>query len=96
MYALHRLRRHLNRLQEPPALPNVTISEHSLMKCYSKSTWYGVRNHAMIAAFCDTGLRLSELIGLDVDDIDVRALWHLLFTQQSAHDQKPRLINRYG
>ena len=34
-------------------------------------TWYGVRNHAILATFCDTGIRLGELIALDVEDVDL-------------------------
>jgi len=45
-----------------------------LLHATRKGTWYGIRNHAMIATFCDTGLRLSELIGLDAQDVDLHAL----------------------
>jgi len=45
-----------------------------LLRAARTGTWYGIRNHAMIATLCDTGLRLGELIGLDVGDVDLRTL----------------------
>lgn len=45
-----------------------------LLKAARTQTWYGLRNHAMIATFCDTGLRLGELVALDVEDVDLHSM----------------------
>jgi len=60
----------------PLSYPEVLSTEEMarLLKAARTRTWHGTRNHALIAMFCDTGLRLSELIGLNVDDIDLNAL----------------------
>jgi len=42
-----------------------------LLRAARTGTWYGVRNHAIVATFCDTGLRLSELIDLDLADVSI-------------------------
>jgi len=60
----------------PSTFPEVLSSEEmaSLLKAARAPTWHGARNHALIALFCDTGLRLNELVSLDVDDVDLNAL----------------------
>ena len=45
-----------------------------LLRAAKRSTWYGTRNHSMIAMFLDTGLRLSELINLDLEDVDLNTM----------------------
>ncbi len=42
-----------------------------LLQAARSGTWYGIRNHGMIGMLCDTGLRLSELVNLDVSDMDL-------------------------
>ena len=60
----------------PISYPEVLSTEEMarLLKAARTRTWHGTRNHAVIAMFCDTGLRLSELISLDVEDVDLNAL----------------------
>ena len=60
----------------PISYPEVLSTEEMarLLKAARTPTWHGTRNHALIAMFCDTGLRLSELVSLDVDDVDLNAL----------------------
>ncbi|MDD5264944.1 MAG: tyrosine-type recombinase/integrase [Candidatus Bipolaricaulis sp.] len=57
----------------PFEMPQVLSNEeiHQLLRAAKTDSWYGTRNHALIAVFLDTGLRLSELISLDVDDVDI-------------------------
>lgn len=43
----------------------------ALLKACNRSTWTGIRNRAIVLTFVDTGLRLKEVIGLDVGDIDL-------------------------
>ena len=60
----------------PGTFPEVLSASEMqrLLRAARNGTWYGIRNHALIATLCDTGLRLSELIGLDVADVVLRAL----------------------
>ena len=51
--------------------PLNTAEVRSLLRAARTRSWHGLRNHAMLATFCDTGLRLGELIGLDLADVDV-------------------------
>jgi len=44
-----------------------------LLRAAGRPTWHGTSNLAMALTFLDTGLRLSELIGLDLSDIDLGA-----------------------
>lgn len=59
----------------PTTLPDVLspIEARRLLAAARTSSWCGTRNHAMIATFLDTGVRLSELIGLDLNDLDLSA-----------------------
>ncbi len=43
----------------------------SLLAAARGPTWFDVRNTAMLMLFLDTGLRLAELVGLDVDDVSL-------------------------
>ena len=60
----------------PQSLPKVLTAQEiqKLLKAAKTKTWYGTRNHAMVATFLDTGLRLSELINLDASDVDLQSL----------------------
>ncbi len=44
-----------------------------LMSAARRTTWTGIRNRSMLGMFLDTGMRLSELIGLDLEDVDLRS-----------------------
>jgi site-specific recombinase XerD len=57
----------------PDRFPNVLgVDEVARLVAASKgTTWTGVRNHALILAFLDTGMRLGELIRLDVEDVNL-------------------------
>lgn len=57
----------------PSTMPEVLSAEEiqKLPRASKTRSWYGVRNYAMLAVFLDTGLRLGELISLDVSDVDV-------------------------
>ena len=41
----------------------------ALLTACDQATWTGRRDHAMLALTIQTGLRISELIGLDCQDI---------------------------
>ena len=60
----------------PQSFPQIldTREIQKLLRAAKTKTWYGVRNHAILATFLDTGLRLSELINLDDTDVDLRSL----------------------
>jgi len=60
----------------PQSLPQILSTEEiqKLLRSAKTRTWYGTRNHALLATFLDTGLRLSELINLDSIDVDLRSL----------------------
>jgi len=60
----------------PQSLPQVlsTREIQKLLRAAKTGTWYGTRNHAILATFLDTGLRLSELIHLNASDVDLRSL----------------------
>ena len=44
----------------------------SLLQAIDTSTTTGLRNYAMVLAFLDTGMRLGELNGLKMNDVDLR------------------------
>jgi len=53
----------------PAILSNVQIKQ--LLGAIKKGSWHGTRNYAILLTFLDTGVRLGELIGLDLNDIDL-------------------------
>ena len=57
----------------PRQFPRVLAPEQvvALLRACDRSSWTGVRNRAIVLSFVDTGLRLGELIGLDVGDVDL-------------------------
>jgi site-specific recombinase XerD len=57
----------------PTVMPDVLSAGEiqRLLHAAKTPTWCGVRNHALLAMFLDTGLRLGELIALDLNDVDV-------------------------
>lgn len=60
----------------PQSLPQVLSTQEiqKLLRAAKSGTWYGVRNHAVVATFLDTGLRLSELINLTAADVELQSL----------------------
>jgi len=63
---------------EIPKVPNrfpVIMTKEQTRKLLSasrKKTWTGIRNFAILTTFLDTGLRLSELINLNLEDVDLQ------------------------
>ena len=63
------------RIPRPPKkviTPFTQEQIQSLLKAIDISTTTGLRDYAMVLAFLDTGMRLGELIGLKLSDIDFR------------------------
>ena len=60
----------------PARYPEIITKEQArrLLTAARRNTWTGKRNAAMLTTFLDTGLRLSELIGLNLEDVDLRTL----------------------
>ena len=58
----------------PSRYPEIISLEQArrLLNAARRSTWTGTRNRAILGTFLDTGVRLSELIGLNLEDVDVR------------------------
>jgi site-specific recombinase XerD len=59
----------------PQSLPQILNAQEiqKLLRAAKNGTWYGVRNHAILVTFLDTGLRLSELINLNTADVDLHS-----------------------
>jgi len=57
----------------PKSLPRSLGSTQvaKLVSACRRDTWAGVRNYAMLLTFVDTGVRLSELLGLDLSDLNL-------------------------
>jgi len=58
----------------PQTYPQVLSEEQikRLLKACNRSTWVGTRNCTMLLTFLDTGIRLSELIGLNLEDVNLQ------------------------
>lgn len=58
----------------PQSYPKVLSEEQikRLLKACNRSTWVGTRNYTMLLTFLDTGIRLSELIGLNLEDVNLQ------------------------
>jgi integrase/recombinase XerD len=59
----------------PQSMPKILSAQEiqKLLRAAKNRTWYGIRNHAILATFLDTGLRLSELINLSAADVDLHS-----------------------
>jgi len=60
----------------PSRFPEIITKEQArrLLRAALRNSWTGKRNAAMLTMFLDTGMRLSELIGLNLEDVDLRTL----------------------
>jgi len=63
----------LKRPRLPKQFPHVLNDEQvaALLKVPDKKTWEGFRNYVMLLVFLDTGLRLSEVLSLTLDRVDL-------------------------
>ena len=65
----------ISKRKEPQQLPRALHGEQveellrSLNLAFDKTTFYGLRNITMVYCYLHTGLRLSELTGLTVDNL---------------------------
>ncbi|MBN1366768.1 MAG: tyrosine-type recombinase/integrase [Dehalococcoidales bacterium] len=79
----------------PPKVPQTIIKpfrpEHieTLANLCPAGTFLGVRNRAIVLLFTDTGLRLSELAGIQLADID----FDRFFIRVMGKGQKERLVS---
>ena len=55
--------------QYPFILSDVQVA--ALLKAPDKTTWVGFRNYAILLTFLDVGLRLSELVNLELSDVSL-------------------------
>ena len=60
----------------PASYPEIITKDQArkLLRAARRHTWTGKRNAAMLSTFLDTGLRLSELVALNLEDVDLRTL----------------------
>lgn len=74
----------------PQSMPKIlNVQEiQKLLRAAKSGTWYGTRNHSMLATFLDTGLRLSELINLNVSDIDLHSQTILVRNGKGSKDRQ--------
>ena len=73
----------------PEHRPTVLTDDQmsALVRAIDRRGWHGKRNYAMILTFLDTGVRLSELIGLDLEDLDLRHGTILVRNGKGARDR---------
>ncbi len=74
----------------PQSMPKIlSVQEmQKLLRVAKSGTWYGIRNHAILAAFVDTGLRLSELINLNTADVDLHSQSILVRNGKGSKDRQ--------
>jgi site-specific recombinase XerD len=62
---------HFHNPKQPKKLPVFLVESElrKLLEAPDQGDWKGVRDHALIVTFAFTGLRLQELVGLNVDDV---------------------------
>ena len=73
----------------PQSMPKI-LNAHEiqrLLRAAKSGIWYGIRNHAILATFLDTGLRLSELINLDISDVDLHSQSILVRNGKGSKDR---------
>lgn len=87
-FAAYRHPEHAESIQQVLAIPQkktdssprsfLTEAEmNALLAAPDRSTWFGRRDHALLAVALKTGLRLSELTGLRLQDVELGAGAHL-------------------
>jgi integrase/recombinase XerD len=54
-----------------------TIEIDALLQAPDQATWFGRRDHALLLTAITTGLRLSELVGLTIDDVTTGPVGHI-------------------
>ncbi len=74
----------------PQSFPQVLNTQEiqKLLRAAKNGKWYGIRNHAMLATFLDTGLRLSELINLTAADVDLHSQSILVRNGKGSKDRQ--------
>ncbi len=68
---LPKSRRPLPRFMTPPQVEELIAAPEKSEKSQQAATWAAARDTAIIELFYSTGMRISELAGLDVGDVDV-------------------------
>lgn len=73
----------------PESIPTVLTDDQmaALIKAFDRPGWHSKRNRAIVMTFLDTGVRLSELIGLDLSDVDLRQGSVLVRNGKGARDR---------
>jgi integrase/recombinase XerD len=68
-------------------IPTLTLDQlRKLLTLIDRSTAVGARNHAMLLLLLDTGMRISELVNIKLDDLDlVRSLVKIVGKGQKEH-----------
>jgi len=63
----------IKRIKLPKEYPYILNDEQiiSLLKVCDKKYWNGFRNYVIILTFLDTGIRLSELLNLTINDVNL-------------------------
>lgn len=64
----------------------------ALLAVCDRSTWIGRRDHAMLLLAVQTGLRISELIGLTVDDVHLRRGAHVYCVGKGRKERRTPLL----
>ncbi|MGB9788900.1 MAG: tyrosine-type recombinase/integrase [Dictyoglomus sp.] len=63
----------IKRYKLPKSYPHILNDEQilNLLKVCDKKSWDGFRNYVIVLTFLDTGIRLSELLNLTVNDVNL-------------------------
>lgn len=74
----------------PQSMPKILSSQEiqKILRAAKSGTWYSIRNHAILATFLDTGLRLSELINLTTSDVDLHSQSILVRNGKGSKDRQ--------
>ena len=63
----------------------------ALLAAPNRSTWLGRRDHALLLLMIQTGVRVSELIGLDIGDVHLGTGAHCRVTGKGRKNRSPTL-----
>lgn len=82
---------HIHKPRLPKQYPHVLEDHHihKLLKTPEQNMWEGYRNYVMLLTFLDTGIRLGELIRLNLQDIN---LGNRSMRIQEGKGNKSRLV----